>query len=87
MSDKTNVRVSLIELKDIIDSIIPSCPEIDCRTCAERHMKLARKLDKRMSNISVTARIDELESFQWNDAHRHVNTRLAELRSTNKEEG
>ena len=54
-TESTRDELGLIELKDIIDNIIPSCGEKDCRTCPERHIRLAKEL-------RTYQLIDEIES-------------------------
>lgn len=38
-------------------------------------------IQAKLKEQDIKSRIDELETFEWNDAHLHVNTRLAKLRS------
>lgn len=35
---------SLLNIKAIIDEEIPTCGDSNCRTCIERHMRLAKRL-------------------------------------------
>ena len=44
--DDKQEDIGLIELKQIVDDIIPECGDIDCRTCQERHMRLAKRLHR-----------------------------------------
>jgi hypothetical protein len=39
------------------------------------------QLTKYIEERERLARIDELETFQWNDAHMHIRTRLSELKN------
>jgi len=48
----------LLELKQIIDDIIPECGEIDCDVCRERHLRLAKALEARDKEIERKARLE-----------------------------